>query len=331
MMALSGAQRCAVLFLLLEEEAAARLMRRLDPSEVHALGAAMVELVDIDRATIEAVLDDFLHIAGAATGLGGGARQQVQRLLTRALGDERAGTVLRKLNQDHGPRGMEILKWMDAQSIAEALADEHPQVAAIVLSHLDAEHAADVLGLLPEPMRPDLVMRLATLDAIPPDAIAELEAVMQARFSASVTAHGMKLGGVDLAARILNAAPGNAGAGIVETMALVDAELTQQIREHMFAFDNLVALDDRSLQAVLRNVESDVLVKALKGADPLMRQRLLGCMSSRAAMQITDELEAMGPMRVSEVRDAQKAVVAVARQLADRGEIMIGAGGRDFV
>lgn len=328
---LTGTQKCAILMMLLGEDEAAALLKHLTPREVQHLGTAMFSVADVDQGTVKMVLDEFLMTAKAQTSLGQGSGPYIRNVLVKALGEDKAGSVLNRITPTTSRKSMEILEWMDARSIAQMVANEHPQIIAIVISHLDFALGADVLQLLPEDVQADVMHRIATLEAVDPEAIAELEQVMQKQFTASSSIRSSSVGGVRAAAKIMNFMRTANEQRIMRSLGELDRTLTQDIRENMFVFDNLLNIDDKSMQTLLRSVEAELLVVALKGADERLKAKVFSCMSQRAAANIMDELEAKGPLRVSEVQEAQKKIVALARKLSDSGAIVLAGRGDDFV
>ena len=229
-------------------------------------------------------------------------------------------------------RPIEILDWMDARSIAELISDEHPQIISLVISYLEFGLAADVLGLLPHSLQPDIIKRIATLQTVQPDALAELERVMQKKFKDNTSLRASQVGGVGAAAKIMNFTKQQMESRIMKSLGREDKNLMQLIQENMFVFDNLIMADDKSLQTLLRGVDTELLVLALKGADEPLKEKIFSCMSTRAAANIQDEMGAMGPVRLTEVQEAQKQIINVARRLSDEGTIVLaGRGGDDFV
>ena len=329
---LTGTQKSAILMMLLGEDEASEIVRNLSPKEVQHLGTAMYSVQGLDQDTVNAVLDEFLAIIKAQTSLGMGAGNYIRNVMNKALGEDKAQSVLSRIAPSTSARPIEILDWMDARSIAELIIDEHPQIIALIISYLDAGQAADVLGLLPESLQSEIVRRIATLQTVGPDALAELENVMQSKFKANASLRAAKVGGVDAAARIMNFTKQNMEQRIMKDIARNDRELMQAITESMFVFDNLIMSDERSLQTLLRSVDNELLVLALKGADEPLREKLFSCMSKRAAANIVDEMEALGPVRLTEVQTAQKEIINVARRMSDEGTIVLaGRGGDDFV
>lgn len=329
---LSGTQKSAILMMLLGEDEASEILRNLSPKEVQHLGSAMYSVQGLDQETVNMVLDEFLSIIRDQTSLGLGAGNYIRNVLTKALGEDKAQSVLSRITPSSSNRPIEILDWMDARAISELVIDEHPQIIALIISYLDFSLAADVLGLLPEDLQPDVVRRIATLETVQPDALRELEEVMQRKFKANTALRASQVGGVKAAGKIMNFTKQTMEARIMKVLGKDDKMLMQAIQDSMFVFDNLVMSDDKSLQTLLRGVEQDDLVLALKGADEQLREKLFGCMSSRAAANIMDEMEALGPVRLTEVQEAQKSIINVARRLSDEGTIVLaGRGGDEIV
>ena len=329
---LTGTQKSAILMMLLGEEEASEILKNLGPKEVQHLGSAMYSVQGLDQDTVNRVLDEFLDIIKEQTSLGLGAGNYIRNVLMKALGEDKAQSVLSRITPSSSDRPIEILDWMDARAISELIVDEHPQIIALIISYLDFSMGADVLNLLPDDLQPEIIRRIATLETVQPDALRELEDVMQRKFKANTTLRASQVGGVKAAAKIMNFTNQNMEARIMKNIGKDDKILMQSIQESMFVFETLIMSDDKSLQTLLRNVEAELIVLALKGADEALRDKLFSCMSSRAAANIMDEMEALGPVRLAEVQDAQKQVIAVARRLSDEGTIVLaGRGGDDFV
>jgi flagellar motor switch protein FliG len=315
----------AILLLALGEEAAAEVFRHLSPKEVERLGEAMTRLRGTDRERLQQVLDRFHETAGRYDSLVADNDAYVRRVLTRALGEDRARPMLERVAPQASGSGIERLRWMDAESVAAVIAGEHPQIVASVLVHLERDHAAAVLALLGEALRRDVVMRIARLDAIQPAALEELDATLSAALAAGDLTRAAKLGGSKTVAELLNML-GGGDAGMLDAIRERDPGLAQEIEDRMFAFDDLIRVDDRGIQTLLREVQSDQLVVALKGADPALREKVFRNMSQRAADALREDLDARGPMRVSEVEAQQREILQTARRLADEGQIVIGTG-----
>ena len=329
---LNGTQKSAILMMLIGEDEASEIIRNLSPREVQHLGTAMYSVQGLDQDTVNQVLDEFLSIIKEQTSLGLGAGNYIRNVMTRALGDDKAESVLSRITPASTDRPIEILDWMDARSIAELIIDEHPQIIALVISYLDFGLGADVLVQLPETAQADVIARIATLQTVQPDALRELETVMQRKFKANTSLRASQVGGVTAAAKIMNFTKQAMEARIMGALKDEDEDLMVAIQESMFVFDNLVMSDDKSLQTLLRSVDTEDLVLALKGADEPLRDKLFSCMSSRAAANLQDEMEALGPVRLTEVQEAQKRIINVARRMSDEGSIVLaGRGGDDFV
>jgi len=329
---LSGTQKSAILMMLLGEDEAAAVLQNLSPREVQHLGTAMYSVTGVDQNTVNAVLDEFLETIKKQTGLGLGAGQYIENVLTKALGEDKAQSVLGRITPASSESQIDILDWMDARAISELIIDEHPQIKALIISYLEFGLAADVLTLLPSEIQPDIVRRIATLETVEPGAIKELERVMKSKFAANTSLRASQIGGVKAAAKIMNFTKTDMENRILNAIKKEDRDLMAEIQDNMFVFENLGGSDDRSLQTLLRSVDQDVLVVAMKGADAQLQEKLLSCMSTRAAANLRDEMEALGPVRLTEVQEAQKQIINVARKLSDDGTIVLaGRGGEEMV
>jgi flagellar motor switch protein FliG len=327
---LSGTQRAAVLMLLLGEQQAAEIIRYLNPKEVQSLGGAMVSVADLSQEAVNAVLDEFVMTIKKQTNLGLGTTDYVEKVLKRALGDDKAASVLNRIMPGQSTKGLEILSWMDPRSIADMIYGEHPQVIAIILSVLEHQVAADVLTYLPDEARPEIMQRVASLDTVQPSAMTELEAIMKKQFSNNSSSKSSSFGGVKAAARIMNLTKTELEASVILGLNKLDPDLTLRIQDNMYTFENLTTMENRGIQVLMRNVETDQLMIALKGATDQVKDKFFGNMSERARSMFKDDMEAKGPMRITDVEDAQKKIMRTARKLADAGELMLG-GGADFV
>lgn len=322
----------AILMLMFGEQIAADVMRHLTPVEVQHLGAAMFTIQQVTEDELDRIVEDFLRRLAGETGIGYGTSAYVRSVMNQALGPDRAQSVITRISPQNNERPIELLDWMDARSISELIADEHPQIMALVVSCLEYSQAADVLTILPEDVQADVIRRIAQLGSVTPEALRDLEQVLQRKFKASTSSSASQIGGIRAAARIMNFTRSGVETRILRDIRKDDRDLMVAIQENMFVFDNLGISDDRSLQTLLRAIETERLIMALKGADEVLRDRLLSCMSSRAAAGIRDEMEAMGPVRLTDVQEAQKQIVAVARQMADAGTIILaGRGGEEMV
>ncbi len=329
---LTGTQKSAILMMLLGEDEAAEVLKNLSPREVQHLGTAMYSVQTVDQETVNSVLDEFLEIIKKQTSIGMGAGNYIRNVLNKALGDDKAQSVLSRITPASSERPIEILDWMDARSIAELVQDEHPQIVALIISYLDYGLASDVLGLLDINLQSEVITRIATLEMVDPEALKELEKVMQRKFKANTSLRSSQVGGVKAAAKIMNFTKEAMEKRILTDVKKVDKDLMQAIQDNMFTFENLGMSDDRSLQTLLRSTEAEDLILSLKGADEVLREKLFGCMSTRAAANIQDEMEALGPIRLTEVQNAQKRIIAVARKMSDEGTIVLaGRGGDEMV
>ncbi len=328
---LTGAERAAVLLMSLGEDSAAAMMKHLGPKEVQLLGQAMTSVQNVTKEKVSTVMEEFVSTVTHHTSLGIGNTEYIRSVLVKALGEDKAGSVIDRILMGGNSRGLEQLKWLDGKTVAEMLRLEHPQIISIVLSYLDADHAAEVLLELPERMRHDVLMRVATLEGIQPAALKELDEIMERQFSGKQRIKSSSIGGPQAAANILNVLDSNVEAPLMEHITKADAELGERIQELMFTFPDLIAVDDRGIQALLREISNDVLVLALKGADDELKNKFLKNLSRRASEMLQDDLEARGPVRISEVEQAHKEILAVAKRMADDGQISLGGGGDEFI
>jgi flagellar motor switch protein FliG len=317
--------------MVLGDDEAAELLSRLDPGEVQQLGSAMFSVTDVSEQQVDQVFDQFISRAKQRTSIGFGAAPRIRAVMESALGVERAESVLARITPATRSNALDALRWMDPRTVAGLVEQEHPQVAALVLSHLDPRVAADALGFLPVAMQSDVIYRIATLESVTAEALDELERVLVREVARSSTAPSSSRGGATEAAKIMNNMRPGTDQRIIRGVAKVDKAIAQSIQDEMFVFEDLKDVDDKNLSVLLRSLETSVLVVALKGADDKLRERIFSCMSSRAASTIQDDMEERGPMRLAEVQDAQKEVLAVARRLADEGTLMLPGRGGDYV
>lgn len=328
----SGTERAAIFLLSLGEQEATEVMRHMGAKDVQRIGAAMTQLQNISRNDVSAVLNDFSLSVEGHTSLGVGVDEYLRKVLIGALGEDKARGVIDRILFGRSSKGLEALKWMDARAVAELIRQEHPQIVAIILAYLDADQAAEIIGHFPEPLRADVVLRIATLDGIQPSALHELDEVIEKQFAGRTA--GVKssvLGGVKSAANILNFMDSSAEANVVELISKADEALGSKIQDLMFVFDDISEIDDRGMQEVLRAVPSDKLLLAIKGADEPLKAKIFKNMSQRAAEMLKDDLEAKGPVRLSEVEAAQKEILAIVRKMSEAGTIQLGGKGEEFV
>ncbi|MGC1547652.1 MAG: flagellar motor switch protein FliG [Rhodanobacter sp.] len=329
---MSGAQRAAILLLTLGEHDAAEVLKHLSARDVQAVGTAMASMTSVSREQVERVLNRLNDDMGRQTSLGVGTEEYIRKMLVSALGETKAGSLIDRILLGRSTKGLESLKWMESRAIAEMVGMEHPQIIALVLAHLEPDQAAEVIGYLPARTRSDAVMRIANLDGVQPHALNELDEIMERQFSGTSTKlKSASVGGLKAAADILNAMESAREAELISAIRGQDAGLSGRIEELMFVFEDLAELEDRSMQTLLREVPSARLITALKGAEPSVREKIFGNMSKRAADMLRDDLEVKGPVKISEVDAAQKEVLAIARRLADAGQISLSASGDEFV
>jgi flagellar motor switch protein FliG len=323
--ALTGVQRAAIVLLSLGEQQAAEVLKHMGAKEVQKLGVAMTSVGGVSREAVAQVFDQFVDVLAQPSGLGSGADDYVRAVLTQALGEDRASSLIDRILHGRNTSGLDTLKWMEPRAIAELVRNEHPQIIAIVMAHLDGDQAAEVLKCLPDRVRVDVLLRLATLDGIPPHALNELNDVMARQFAGSQNIKSSSVGGVKVAANILNFMDSGQDEVLLGAIGEIDGELGIRIRDLMFVFDNLAEIDDRAMQTVLREISSEQLALALRGADPKVREKITGNMSQRAAEILLEDMEARGPVRLAEVEAAQKEILAVVRRMAENGDIQLAA------
>lgn len=327
----TGSQSAAILMMLLGEEEAATVLSRLDPTEVQHLGGAMFNVANVSENQIDNVFDAFVDRAKARTTLGFGVERQIKGMMHKALGQDKADQVLQRITPVQHTNALENLKWMDARQIANLIEFEHPQIAAIVLAFLDAQRAADVLAMLPEDSQADLVYRVATMGPVTETALTDLDELLSRPATTQNNGAVTRRGGAGEAAKIVNSSRKAAEQRIIKALQKLDKSVARNVEEEMFIFDNLMMLTEKDLGTLLRAVDNDILVVSLKGAEEKLRAKIFACMSSRAAQSVQDEIADRGPMRLADVQEAQKAMLAIARKLAAEGSISLGGKGDDFV
>jgi len=329
---LGGTERAAILLMSLGEQDAANLLKQLDAREVQRLGVAMAELKEVSREQMTTVLENFIGVVDGKSNVASGSQDYVRRVLTQAVGKQKTDLLLDRVSTGQTGQGIEALKWMDAKAVAQIISGEHPQIAAIVLSHLDAEQSASILPLLTEEMRTDVLMRIATLNEVPQTALTELDQLVEKQANVAPPAPLRRIGGARTVANILNAMERDKSGEELGKIEKADTEMHQQIKDLLFIFDNLLDVDDRGIQALLREVGSDTLAVALRGAEPEVQEKILKNMSKRAAEILKDDMEARGPVKLVEVEAAQKEIVVIAQRLAEEGTINLGGkGGAEVV
>jgi flagellar motor switch protein FliG len=324
-----GLQNAAILLMSLGEEEAAEVFKHLSPKEVQKLGEAIAKTKAITREKVDDVVVKFTNVAAAQSLLVSDSGDYVRSVIRRALGDDKAALLIDRILQGGDVSGIESLKWMDPLSVAELLRNEHPQIVAAILVHLDFDQAADVLKNLGERQRNEVMLRIATMEGIQPSALKDLNEVLFKVLAGGDKIRKASLGGVKTAAEMINLMGTALEGTVIESIRSHDPDLAQKIMDKMFVFDDVIKLDDKAIQQVLKEVASESLIVALKGAQPQLKEKFLANMSSRAADTLREDLEMRGPMRLSEVEAQQKEILKTVRRLADEGQIVIGTGADD--
>jgi flagellar motor switch protein FliG len=327
-----GLEDAAILLMSLGEEEAAAIFRHLEPKEVQRLGETIARLRSVPRGRVDTVLETFTTQAEEQSLLVEDSDEYIKAVLRKALGDDKANLLIDRILQGSDTTGIESLKWIDAGSVGELLRNEHPQIVAAILVHLDPDHAAAVLGCFTERHRNEVMVRIATLDGIQPMALKDLNEVMGKALAGGQKLKKASLGGVKPAAEIINLMGSQVETAVLDYIRQADAEIAQKIMDNMFTFEDLIKLDDKGMQALLKEVQSESLVISLKGATPELREKIFKCMSTRAAETLREDLESRGPVRLSDVEAEQKELLKIVRRLTDEGQIVLASGaGDDFI
>jgi len=324
-----GLENAAILLMSLGEEQAAEVFRHLAPKEVQRLGETIAKMKAVPRERLEQVMDKFNTVAAEQHMLVADTDEYVKSVLRKALGDDKANLLIDRIMQGSDVSGLESLKWMDSSAVAELLRNEHPQIVAAILVHLDFDQASSILKAFTERQRNEVMIRIATLDGIQPIALKDLNEVMSKVLAGGDKLKKASLGGVKTAAEIINLMGNAVETSVLDYIRETDGELAQKIQDNMFTFDDLIKLDDKGIQSLLKEVQSESLVIALKGATPELRERVFKNMSSRAAETLREDLDSRGPVRVSEVEAEQKEMLKTVRRLVDEGQIVMASGGAD--
>ncbi|MBN8440741.1 MAG: flagellar motor switch protein FliG [Thauera sp.] len=323
-----GLEKSALLLLTLGPDAASEVLKHLGPREVQKLSLSMATMAPQPRTKVEPLLDEVNAFYGRGA-LIQPDEDKLREMLTKALGDERAGHLLSRMMNSSDTAGIESLKWLDAATAADLIKNEHPQIIATILVHLEYDQAGEILKHFTDRLRNDVILRIATLDGVQPAALKELNEALTRMLAGATTVKKSAMGGVRHAAEILNFVGTAQETAVIDNVREYDPELAQKILDEMFVFDNLLDIDDRGIQTVLREVQSDSLIVALKGATPELREKVFRNMSSRAAEMMREDLESRGPVRLSEVEAEQKEILKVVRRLAEEGQIVMASKGGD--
>lgn len=326
---LEGPEKSAIMMLALGADDAAEVMKFMGPREVQKLGSAMAAMKGVPAEDLERVLVEFMAEVSKNTDIGVDTDAYVRDVLTKALGDDKAAGLITRILGTRDESGIESLKWMDGQTVADLIRNEHPQIIATILVHLERDHACEVLSFFTERLRNDVVLRIATLDGVQPSALRELNDVLTNLLMGNENVKKKPMGGVRTAAEILNFMSSEYEASVMENLKQYDEKMAQEIMDEMFVFDDIIDVDNRGIQTILREVQSEVLIVALKGAKEELREKIFRNMSQRAADMMREDLEAKGPVRLSEVEANQKEILSVVRRLAEEGQIILGGKGED--
>jgi flagellar motor switch protein FliG len=324
-----GVMRSAVLMLALGEDEAAEVMKFLSPKEVQKLGAAMATMKSVGYEQVNNVVTEFLTVAEQSSSFGLDSDEYIRSVLNKALGEDKAAGLLNRILQSRDSSGIESLKWMDAPTVAEFIKNEHPQIIATILVHLDPDQASAVIGFFDDRLRQDVMLRIATLDGVKPIALRELNEVMTKLLTGNENIKKQSMGGIKVAADIMNFMNGENEASVMEGLKTYNEEMAQKIMDQMFVFDNIMEIDDKGIQVILKEVQSETLIVALKGTTDEIRDKIFKNMSSRAAEMMKEDLETKGPVKLSEVETQQKAILVIVRRLADEGQIQLAGKGDD--
>lgn len=328
----NGTERAAILLLSLGEQEAAEVMKHMGAKDVQRIGAAMTQLQNISRLELSQVLNEFTTTVESQTSLGVGVDEYLRKVLIGALGEDKASSVIDRILFGRSSKGLEALKWMDSRAVSELIRQEHPQIISIVLAYLDPDQSAEILAQFPEWLRADVIMRIATLDGIQPSALHELDDVIEKQFAGKTgVLKTSVIGGIKTAANIMNFMDTQQESAVIEQIRKVDDSLGGKIQDLMFVFNDMLNIDDRGMQEVLRAVPGERLLLAMKGADEALKEKIFKNMSQRAAEMLKDDLDARGPVRLSEVEAAQKEILAMVRKMAESGTVQLGGKGEEFV
>ena len=328
---LNGTQNAALLLMTLGEDDAAEILKYMGTKDVQRIGTAMATLANVSKDQAEEVLTTFITAVEDPANFAVGTEDYVRKVLSNAFGEGKATAFISRIMADGDAQGLDALKWMSSTEVAEIIEGEHPQIAAIVIAYLDSPQAAEVINLLPQDKKADVIMRVARLSDIQQSALAEIESLIASKSSGSSSTGAERVGGDKFAADIINSLDPEKGEEILEQVKAKDAELSERIREKMIVFESLLSIEDRGIQALLREVSNDLLVVALKGCDPNISEKIFGNMSKRAATLMQEDMEARGPIRLSEVEESQKEILTIVRKLVDSGDISLGFGSEEFV
>ena len=322
-----GLENAAILLMSIGEEEASEVFKHLTPKEVQRLGETISKMKSITRERVDGVIESFEKVAASESLLVTDNNEYVKSVLRRALGEDKAGLLIDRIMQGNDVTGIESLKWMDASTVAELLRNEHPQIVAVILVHLEFDQAGEILKLFTERHRNEVMVRIATLDGVQPTALRDLNEVMGRVLASGERTRRRTMGGVKAVAEILNLMGSGVETAVLDFVREADTDLAQRIMDNMFTFDDVEKIDDKGIQALMKEVQSESLVVALKGATPVLRDKIFKNMSSRGAETLKEDLDSRGPVRLSEVEAEQKEILKIVRRLVDEGQIVLSGGG----
>jgi flagellar motor switch protein FliG len=327
----NGVENAALLLMTLGEREAAEVLKYMGAKEVQQIGMAMARLANISKDRADDVLSNFISDVEDPNNFAVGDEQYVRKVMSNAFGPSKANAFIDRIMTGEDAKGLDALKWLSPQEVAEIIDGEHPQIAAIVIAYLESDEAAQVIKLLPDDERAEIVMRIARLNDVQSSALAEIEELIQSKSKSTPRGGTERVGGDKVAADIINSLETATGDDILERIKQRNEELSDRIREKMLVFETLLDIDDRGIQALLREISNDLLVVALKGCEQAIVDKILGNMSKRAGVLLKEDMEARGPIRLSEVEAAQKEILDVVRRLAEAGDISLGREAEEFV
>jgi flagellar motor switch protein FliG len=328
----NGPEKTAILLLSLGDDIAPLLFKHLTDQEIQRISNYMSYIRNIEPETVDRILTEFVDMAGGSIrGMVAGGKEYVRKLLIKSLDPDKAEWIINNLSIPTLETGLEALRWLDAKTIARFLQGEHPQTIAVIVAHLDSIQAGAVLTNLPATLRPEVILRIAKLERIPPGVVQELDKVLRNELRATGALEGGQVGGISAVAEILNNVDQASEREIMERLEEANASLAEEIRQLMFVFEDLRAVDDRGMQQILKEISNEDLTTAMKTASEELREKILRNMSQRAAEMLREELQVMGPVRISDVERAQQKITQIAKRLEAEGKIVLGGKGDNVV
>lgn len=326
---MDGIERAAILLLGMGEKNAAEVLKHLEPRQVQKVGMAISNMSSVSKAKMQGVLGEFLNAIEDQTSLTVDAENYLRTILINALGEENAIPFIDRILVSDKDSGLNRLKWLDARLIADVIRNEHPQIIATILIHLDSEQAAEVVNYFTPEKRAEVLLRMCTIDTVKPEAISELGHVIEKQLSGQKVGKIASVGGIKTVADVINFLDGSVETDVLDKISEWDEDLCNKIKDKMFVFENLIEMDNRSVQTLLRDISNEQLLLALKGTTEPVKEKIFTNMSKRAADLLRDDLEMQGPVKVSDVEKSQRDILAIARSLAEEGKIALGTKGSE--